>query len=147
MQDAIDIKVLQTLNPDRKRHCFRSAGACPPRTFDPTEKRRGERSAGACPPRSLRRNKKRPQPKRPRTFPVNTGARRGTGPRPTVNGDGFLLPNHHLPRCGELTGFERIEIDPTCNGFSLCIAAVPIRCAGTVLIDARRDLTEFQGAD
>ena len=47
MQDAIDIKVLQTLSPERKRHCFRSAGACPPRVFDPNEKRRGERSAGA----------------------------------------------------------------------------------------------------
>ena len=42
MQDAIDIKVLQTLSPERKRH--------------------GYRSAGACPPRSLRRNEKRPQP-------------------------------------------------------------------------------------
>ena len=71
MQDAIDIKVLQTLSPERKPHCFRSAGACPPRVFDPNEKRRGERSAGACPPRSLRRNEKRSQPKRLRTFPVN----------------------------------------------------------------------------
>ena len=40
---AIDIKVLQTLIPERKRH--------------------GYRSAGACPPRSLRRNEKRPQPR------------------------------------------------------------------------------------
>ena len=27
---AIDIKVLQTLIPERKRHGYRSAGACPP---------------------------------------------------------------------------------------------------------------------
>ena len=47
MQDAIDIKVLQTLIPERKRHGYRSAGACPPRTFDPNEKRLGYRSAGA----------------------------------------------------------------------------------------------------
>ena len=62
MQDAIDIKVLQTLSPERKRHGYRSAGVCPSRVFDPTEKRRLERSAGACPPRSPRRNEKRPQP-------------------------------------------------------------------------------------
>ena len=46
MQDAIDIKVLQTLSPERKRQGYRSAGACPPRVFDPNEKRRLERSAG-----------------------------------------------------------------------------------------------------
>ena len=57
MQDAINIKVLQTLSPERKRHCFRSAGACPSRVFDRNEKRRGERSAGACPPRSLPKTK------------------------------------------------------------------------------------------
>ena len=55
------------------------------------EKRRMERSAGACPPRSLNRSEKRPQPKKPWTFAVTTGARRGTGPRPTVNGDDFLF--------------------------------------------------------
>ena len=57
MQDAIDIKVLQTLSPERKRHGYRSAGACPPRTFDPNEKHRLARSAGACPPRSLPKTK------------------------------------------------------------------------------------------
>ncbi len=124
---AIDIKVLQTLNPERKRHCFCSARDRPPRVFDPNEKRCLERSAGACPPRSLRRNEKRPKPKRPRTFVAQTGAWRGTGPRPTVNGDGFLLPNDHLPRCGEIARGQRIEIDTACNGFSLCIPAIPIR--------------------
>ena len=62
-RDAIDIKVLQTLNPERKRHGYRSAGARPPRTFDSTEKYCLERSAGACPPRSLRRNERHPQPR------------------------------------------------------------------------------------
>ena len=42
------------------------------------------RSAGACPPRSLKRNEKRPQPKRPRTFAVNTEARRGKPARMRV---------------------------------------------------------------
>ena len=42
------------------------------------------RSAGACPPRSLRQNANRPQPKGPWTFAVTPGARRGTGPRPTI---------------------------------------------------------------
>ena len=64
MQDAIDIKVLQTLSPERQRPFFRSAGACPPRVFDLNKKRREERSAGACPPRSLKQNEKRPQPQR-----------------------------------------------------------------------------------
>ena len=62
VRGAIDIKVLQTLGPERKRRGYRSAGACPPLVFDPNEKRRLERSAGACPPRSPRRNEKRPQP-------------------------------------------------------------------------------------
>ena len=47
------------------------------------------RSAGACPPRSLKQNEKRPQPKMPRTFAVKTEAWRGTGPRPTVGGGVF----------------------------------------------------------
>ena len=159
---AIDIKVLQTLNPERKRHCFCSAGACPPRVFDPNEKRRLERSAGAClprvfdpnekrrlersagacPPRSLRRNEKRPKPKRPRTFVAQTGAWRGTGPRPTVNGDGFLLPNDHLPRCGEIARGQRIEIDTACNGFSLCIPAIPIRRTMPTVITPRTPMPE-----
>ena len=46
MQDAIDIKVLQTLSPGRKPHFFRSAGACPPRSTDRNEKRPQPRDYG-----------------------------------------------------------------------------------------------------
>ena len=41
---AVRIGTRMSLLPERKRHCFRSAGACPPR--------------------SLKQNEKRPQPKR-----------------------------------------------------------------------------------
>ena len=89
---------------------YRSAGACPPRSFDPREKRtqtkavfptvawRGtgprptvigtffHRSAGACPPRShdLRENRT------PTKAVFLIVAWRGTGPRPTVNGGGLI---------------------------------------------------------
>ena len=137
MQDAIDIKVLQTLNSDRKRHCFRSAGVCPPRVFNPNEKRRGERSAGACPPRSLPK-RKTPATQRPRTFAVTIDAWRGPVPRPTVNGDGFLLPNHHFPRRFEITRRECVEIHATRNRLIQRIPTIPIRRTALRLVNAGR---------
>ena len=156
MQDAIDIKVLQTLSPERKRQGYRSAGACPPRVFDPNEKRRLERSAGplgchtrirAGFPRAI--SAETANVHSPETTDVCCHDRRMARDRPSPYGnrDGCLLPYHHLPRSSEITGFERIEIDTACNRFSLCIAAIPIRRPVFVRIHARRDLTEFQGAD
>ena len=43
---AIDIKVLQTLSPERKPHFFRSAGACPPRSLPQNDKRPKPRGHG-----------------------------------------------------------------------------------------------------
>ena len=54
MQDAIDIKVLQTLSHDRERHGYRSAGACPPRTTDLGGKRPQPRVHGRSLLRSAR---------------------------------------------------------------------------------------------
>ena len=48
------------------------------------------RSAGACPPRSTNLNENRPQSKRPWTFAVKTEAWRGPVPRPTVKGEFWL---------------------------------------------------------
>ena len=53
VQDAIDIKVLQTLIPERKRHGYRSAGACPPRSLNRNEKRPQPRGHGRFLPRSM----------------------------------------------------------------------------------------------
>ena len=126
---AIDIKVLQTLIPERKPHFFRSTGACPPLVFDPTEKRRLERSAGACPPRSPRRNEKRPQPGGHGRLLSRSMHGEGQALALQRNGDGFLLPNDHLPRCFKITRGQRIEIHAASNRLTRCIPAIPIRCA------------------
>ena len=61
---SIDIKVLKDL--EENPSLARSAGACPPRSSDPREKRTPAKAV----------------------FPIE--ARRGTGPRPTVNGTLFF---------------------------------------------------------
>ena len=73
---------------------------------------------------------------RPSPYGIEGGleAWRGTGPRPTVNGDGFLLPNHHLPRRRKITRRQRIEIHPASNRLTLRIPAIPIRRATPTLI-------------
>ena len=53
----------------------------------------------------------------------------------SYNGDGFLLPYQHLLRCREISRLQSIEIHPTCNRFSLCITAIPIRRSALALID------------
>ena len=48
-------------------------------------------------------------------------------------GRGFLLPtvvlleDDHPPQCGIIPRSELIEIDPACDQFTGCVAAVPIR--------------------
>ena len=109
---------------------------------------------------------------RPRPFPLSIEAWRGTGPRPTVNGDGLanrsagacpprsftcprdcssgsqksLFSYQHFAGCREITGGEGIEIDTTCHAFTLRIAAVPMRRAAPALIDACRLITQFQSS-
>ena len=64
--------------------------------------------------------------------------------RLTVKEDGFLLPNHHLPRRSEVAGRQRIEIHTASNRFSLCIPAIPIRRTTPALIDTRRLVPQRQ---
>ena len=93
MQDAIDIKVLQTLGMARDR----------PAPYGAARAALNNRSAGACPPRSADLGEKRPQPRDPgwllrrsvhgegQALALRYGiegefkAWRGTGPRLTVN--------------------------------------------------------------
>ena len=106
---AIDIKVLQTLGPERKR--------------------RGYRSAGACPPRSPRRNEKRPQPGGHGRLLSRSMHGEGQALALQRNGDGFLLPNDHLAGSFELSRGQCVEIDPAGNRLSLFVLSVPIRGA------------------
>ena len=99
------------------------------------------RSAGACPPRSSDLNEKRPMPRGRGHFLSRSmhGEGQALALRLTrtvsYNGDGFLLPYQHLLRCREISRLQRIEIHPTCNRFSLCITAIPIRRSALALID------------
>ena len=94
-------------DPEQASPLERSAGACPPRCqvseagFAGLTRFAGlglpcgcnasfHRSAGACPPRSRNQTKNVRSLEAPDVF-FTIAAWRGTGPRPTVNGDDFLF--------------------------------------------------------
>ena len=49
-----------------------------------------------------------------------------------------LLQNQHLPRGGEVTGSQRIEIDATCDALTDIVPAIPMRRTRLALIVSSR---------
>ena len=92
MQDAIDIKVLQTLGMAREtRSDAHVASEGPSPTGNGNDFLVVTVARGPV-PRDLSTETKTPAAQRPRMVAAQTGAWRGTGPRPTVAGQRFALP-------------------------------------------------------